>query len=152
MINLTEIKRGYTSAIPLTFDGRVLLQRKTEDYSFWPNCWATFGGGIKIGENPLESVLREFRAETGIDLENPRKFYEQEFTDESKIGERKRRWGIIYWFASELNGNLGKIKITEGAEYGVFTEDKLDEFFEQNLIIPYQYKTLKRFFESFRAR
>ena len=149
---MTEVKKNYTSVIPMTSDGKILLQRKTQDYPFWPNCFATFGGGIKNGESPLESITREFRKETGIDLENPMDFCEQIFLDESKLGERKTRNGIIYWFASELNGNISNIKITEGAGYEIFSESELKRLSEKNLIVPYQYETIRKFFEGLRGK
>jgi ADP-ribose pyrophosphatase YjhB (NUDIX family) len=51
-----------TSAV-VDDQGRILLQRRLDSGN-----WALPGGGMEIGETLTESVLREFREETGYDV------------------------------------------------------------------------------------
>jgi len=41
-----------------------LAQRSKRDLNF-PNTWATLGGGVKPGEEPIEAAKREVKEETG---------------------------------------------------------------------------------------
>ncbi len=46
-------------------DGAVLLVR-CSDQSDFPGLWSLPGGGVDHGEHPLDTVVREFREETGL--------------------------------------------------------------------------------------
>jgi len=46
-------------------DGQVLIQQRTEPPEM-AGLWEFPGGGIEPGEAPAESLIREFREETGI--------------------------------------------------------------------------------------
>jgi 8-oxo-dGTP diphosphatase len=47
--------------------GRVLLARNSGASEF-PGLWGLPGGGVEQGEHPDDTVLREFREETGLDV------------------------------------------------------------------------------------
>lgn len=46
-------------------DGRVLLARGSAESDF-PGAWSLPGGGVEHGENPDDTVVREFAEETGL--------------------------------------------------------------------------------------
>jgi ADP-ribose pyrophosphatase YjhB (NUDIX family) len=48
-------------------DGRVLLARRA--HSPWFGLWGAPGGFCEFGEHPAETVVREVREETGVDVE-----------------------------------------------------------------------------------
>lgn len=48
-------------------DGSVLLTRGSKASAF-PGVWSLPGGGIDQGEHPDDTVVREFREETGLDV------------------------------------------------------------------------------------
>ncbi|MFJ9440490.1 NUDIX hydrolase [Kitasatospora sp. NPDC101235] len=52
------------TAVVTDVDGRLLLIHKTDN-----NLWALPGGGHDIGESVADTVVREVREETGIDVE-----------------------------------------------------------------------------------
>ncbi|MFD9691194.1 NUDIX hydrolase [Kitasatospora sp. NPDC059088] len=52
------------TAVVRDTDGRLLLIHKTDN-----NLWALPGGGHDIGESVADTVVREVREETGIDVE-----------------------------------------------------------------------------------
>ncbi|MFJ4683918.1 NUDIX hydrolase [Streptomyces sp. NPDC091377] len=52
------------STIVVDADGRVLLQRRTDN-----GMWALPGGAMKIGESLPDCAIRETREETGFDVE-----------------------------------------------------------------------------------
>jgi ADP-ribose pyrophosphatase YjhB (NUDIX family) len=52
------------SAIITSEEGKILLQRRSDN-----DLWALPGGTIEIGENISETVKREVKEETGLDVE-----------------------------------------------------------------------------------
>lgn len=50
-------------AVVLDEEGRVLLIHKTDN-----NLWALPGGGHEIGESIIDTVVREVKEETGVDV------------------------------------------------------------------------------------
>ena len=124
---MEALNRNYTSALVLNDTKKLLMQLKDGGYPFWPNCWATFGGGIKEDlETPFECMIREFDNETGIRIESFIPFYEEDFSDESKVGTGLIRDGRIYYFSAEISeADSRKIKITEGINYGFFNSHLL---------------------------
>lgn len=63
----TQFKRRYVGCIVLTQDFRILLQQRGPDWSSFPGCLSTFGGGIEEGETPLQALLRELKEELGAE-------------------------------------------------------------------------------------
>jgi ADP-ribose pyrophosphatase YjhB (NUDIX family) len=51
-------------------DGQVLLVRSSSP-QISPPLWWLPGGGIDFGESPEETLLREFREETGLTIKDP---------------------------------------------------------------------------------
>jgi 8-oxo-dGTP diphosphatase len=49
-------------------DGRVLLARSS-DKSDFPGVWQIPGGGLEHGEPPAHALVREYREETGLEIE-----------------------------------------------------------------------------------
>jgi ADP-ribose pyrophosphatase YjhB (NUDIX family) len=48
-------------------DGRVLLARRA--HAPWYGLWASPGGFCELGEHPADTVVRELREETGLEVE-----------------------------------------------------------------------------------
>lgn len=49
----------------VTQKGELLLQQRDWEVPNFPGCLATFGGGIEIGETPMEALIRELNEELG---------------------------------------------------------------------------------------
>ena len=63
-------ERNVAVIILLNKDNEVILQKKDLGFRTWPGYWCFFGGGIREGEKPEETIKREIRAETGLELDN----------------------------------------------------------------------------------
>ena len=51
-------------------DGRLLIQRRTEQKHIWPGRWdVSIGGGVDAGETSRQGAEREFREELGYPLD-----------------------------------------------------------------------------------
>ncbi len=62
------------------------------------------GGGVELGEAPIEALRREYREETGLEIRPLRVLYASEEAHISK----QRPWQIvsIYWLVEEAGGEL----------------------------------------------
>jgi 8-oxo-dGTP diphosphatase len=49
-------------------DNKFLLIKRNSNYNYDPDCWDLPGGGINFGEQPLETIIRETKEETDIDI------------------------------------------------------------------------------------
>lgn len=50
------------------FDGKILLQHRTDDAPKYLSLWGFFSGGVEKGESPLEAVKREALEELNYNL------------------------------------------------------------------------------------
>ncbi|MEK6872940.1 MAG: NUDIX hydrolase [Nanoarchaeota archaeon] len=145
---MKTIERNYSVGMPLDPNNRLLLQRKDSGYIFWPNYWCTFGGGMKKGEYPLETIVREIKEENGLELTDIKLFELQPFVDYSKFGDPIERKGFVYYFGSRFDGNLKKVRIGEGAGFSVFDREELVRYNKLGLIVPNNYEVIDRFMNS----
>jgi len=62
------------------------------------------GGGVELGEAPIEALRREYREETGLEIRPLRVLYASEEAHISK----QRPWQIvsIYWLVEQVSGEL----------------------------------------------
>ena len=83
--------------------GKVLLTRsrfRSTEFVNFP------GGGVRIGEAPMQALLRELRDETGLSVRPVRPLYASEGAHLST--QMPIQIVGIYWLVSELSGKLKK--------------------------------------------
>ncbi|WP_062199694.1 NUDIX hydrolase [Massilibacterium senegalense] len=86
-----------TNCVLLKDDQLLLLQKPRRDW------WVAPGGKMESGETVKESVIREYREETGIYLSNPT--LKGIFTIQIKEGtEIMSEWMMFTFFATEFEG------------------------------------------------
>jgi len=100
------------------YEGSHLLLQLRDDKPdiFYPNHWGLFGGTVDEGETPTEAMQRELEEEIGWtppELKFLLKCEELDFPC------------ISYIFAAPLTVDLGKLQLTEGQAFGMFTLDEL---------------------------
>ncbi|GIF65877.1 hypothetical protein Ais01nite_39120 [Asanoa ishikariensis] len=62
-------RRRRIGAYGLCRDGDRVLLTRTSDKSDFPGVWQIPGGGLEHGEAPVHALVREYREETGLEIE-----------------------------------------------------------------------------------
>lgn len=66
--NIKEMPQ-LTSCIILTFDKRILLQKRPDNWRTYPGYVCCFGGHVDKGEPPLQAICRELQEELGASVD-----------------------------------------------------------------------------------
>lgn len=109
------------SAIVINDEGKILLHRRSDN-----DLWALPGGAMEIGESITETVIREVKEETGLDVvpeyvigiyPNPK--HVVAFSD----GEVRQQFSVC--FACKITG--GKLQVSEESfEVAFFSPEEIE--------------------------
>ena len=95
----------------------VLLQLRDNDPSIrFPNHWVLIGGKVEKGETPEEAIRREIMEEMGIQITSFKNFKNYQFDNEEQ-----------HIFMVNMNIELEKIKLNEGAGINYFSEESAEK-------------------------
>lgn len=110
--------------------GKVLIIHRTETAPSKPNCWDLPGGGIDFGEDPLKSIKREIKEETGLEISEL-----QPFDLTSKINDLGEFWVSIAYRACAKSENV-RLSF-EHNDYKWIGVDKLPDFTDSKRFIKF---------------
>ena len=109
------------SAVVVDDAGRILLHRRTDNA-----LWSIPGGAMEVGESIAETVVREVKEETGLDVEPERVvgiYSNPQHVIEYADGEVRQQFSIC--FACRLVG--GQVALSdESSEVGFFTPAEIE--------------------------
>jgi len=124
-------------AICIIFDkqNRILLQKKTLDYKYYPNGpWLLPGGKLEKNELPEKTIMRELEEEFGNNF-YVKFFKTSSFTNPLGFNVKE------HVFISKFNGNISQIRLSEGIGFAFFDISELDSInispFHLNIIKEY---------------
>ena len=106
-------------------EGKVLLVKRKKEEKFLPEHFEMPGGKVDFGEDPKESLKREFKEEVGMDIKIKKSY--RTFAYESDRGMR-HTVEIVYTVSLQEEG---EVQITLGddhTEYIFVGEDKLEQY------------------------
>lgn len=88
--------------IVLSQDGKIVLQQRDSASPTYPDCLATFGGGLEPGESPIQALVRELKEELGAQVQ------ESEVISLGAITERATNYSeLIYvYFWQDKYGSI----------------------------------------------
>jgi len=106
-------------------DDTILLGRRTDN-----NLWGSPGGGVELGETPVEAVIREIKEETGLTASE---FFLEAAGQTYSLNE-DQIWHSFIFVCSQFSGELvpqpGEVEelkwvpLSELSEYNLFTPTK----------------------------
>lgn len=110
------------SAIVTDAEGRILLHRRRGN-----QLWSIPGGGMEIGETIRETVIREVKEETGLDIEPERLvgiYSNPNHVTAYDDGEVRQQFSVC--FACRLVGGHLRSDDDESLAVGFFTPDEIE--------------------------
>jgi len=111
--------RNTVSLIFFDDDGKILLQHRTDDAPIFPSYRWLFGGTIKKGETPEETVNREIWEEINYRLTNPTHVLTIQYQDAAHNNS-----GNKYYFIEKCL-DKSNLKLNEGQDMRWFSYDEL---------------------------
>ena len=90
---------------------RILLQHRDENIRRLPGYWAFFGGGIKSGEDPEETIKRETLEELNYILRDPKLIMVQKLEDKS---QKELKYVFVEKY---INKNILKLQEGQGMDW-----------------------------------
>lgn len=64
--------------------GEILILQRTKNNKAFPDYWDMPGGTLKDGEDPAQGAIRETKEETGLDISDPKLFFQKSNMDVAK--------------------------------------------------------------------
>ncbi|KKT13806.1 MAG: Hydrolase, NUDIX family [Candidatus Falkowbacteria bacterium GW2011_GWF2_43_32] len=113
-------------------NGKFLTMRRTKTAPSNPLYWDLPGGDVKFGEEPLKSIIREVKEETGLVVNNISLFGVDAHTTLS--GD--------YWVTLAFRGFISRGKLLISWEHDLYKWVSIDEFLK--LKIPNKLRKLTR--------
>ena len=124
---IIEIKKpSLIGGVIVKSEGQVLLVRRSETASKYPNFWAVPMGHVKSGETSKEGAYREFYEETKLDIDPNSLVYLTTLKD-SKYNR------ILKIYTTELEGQPEPELDEEHSDWGYYSTDSLPRPIENNL-------------------
>lgn len=103
------MKRDVSILILIDKNKHILLQHRDDKAKRFALQWGFFGGGMKEGENPEQTLYREIKEELAYTPQSPKLIWQQEYTipelDES---------GTEYVFIEQYDGS--PLQLSEGGD------------------------------------
>ena len=121
-------------------NGKILLEKRKNDPG--KGKWSVPGGLVELGENIEETVLREVKEETNLEVENPQHVDVVTHVSLDKNGKIKYHFVIIDYLVKVKRGTLKAASDAEKLQWVPF--DKVEKY---NLT-----KSFRAFFEKNRQR
>lgn len=111
-------RHRFVGVIFVNREGKVLLQLRRGDESYYPGYWTLPGGKIGQDESTKDALRREVREELGIDLNNYKLFKKIVEKTERKIIERNI--AAIY-----IDKNIKDLELGEGVALRYFSQEEI---------------------------
>ena len=108
----------------LKHEGKVLVVRRGTHEKFLPEYYELPGGKVDFGENPIESLEREYREEVNLKVKVGKPY--RIFSYESNEGKRHT---VEILFLVELDDDLKNIKLgKDHDDYALIKEDEIENY------------------------
>ncbi len=114
------MKRDVSIIVLVDTEGRILLQHRDANAKRFALQWGFFGGGMKEGETPEQTMYREIKEELTYTPHSPKLIWQQEYTI-PELGES----GTEYVFIEQYDGS--PLQLSEGGDMRWCTLEEAQE-------------------------
>jgi len=118
-------------------DGKILLEKRKNEPG--KGKWSIPGGLVELGESVEQTVIREVKEETGLEVEKPEHIDVVDNITRDENGEIKYHFVIIDYFVKLKGGTMKAMSDAEELRWVTFDDvEKYDltitfrEFFQRN--------------------
>ena len=101
-------------------DGKILLEKRKNDPG--KGKWSIPGGLVELGESVEQTVIREVREETGLEVEEPEHIDVVDNVIRDENGEIKYHFVIIDYFVKLKGGTMKAMSDAEELRWVTFDE------------------------------
>lgn len=115
---------------------KILIQKRAKNKKLEPNVWAMTGGSVILGENSLETIIREAREELGINI-NP---------EELRIVTRFRTgnvWIDAYLIKNNYDISQMQLQEEEVSDVRWATWNEINELVDRGMFIAHRWEFMK---------
>ncbi|MCI8761160.1 MAG: NUDIX domain-containing protein [Clostridia bacterium] len=123
-------------------DNKILIQKRSENKKLEPNVWAMTGGSVMVGENSLETIVREAKEELDIEID-PNKL---ELVTKFKTGNV---WIETYILKNDYDIAKMKFQKEEVSDAKWVTWNEIDELVKKGMFIKHRWEFVKEILKEF---
>ena len=119
----TKFFEQWIAAVAVIFnrEGKILLTKRHQPESEFHDRWQLPGGGVEYGENPIDTIVREIKEETGLSIDLISEF------PSIYSAHRPDSHGIILSFpARYTKGEIDISRDDETGDFGWFFENEIE--------------------------
>lgn len=125
-------------------DGRYLITQRKLDKEWGAGWWEVPGGGVNVGEDSRDAVIREIREETGIDVSQAAGGYASSYKRVNP--EEKNNYFVdIYKFILDFVDNDVKVQPEEVEGFKIATLEEIRAFAQEGIFL--HYDSMKEVFD-----
>ncbi len=122
-------------------ENKILIQKRSENKRLEPNVWAMTGGSVIVGENSLETIVREAKEELDIDI-NPN---ELKFITKFKTGNV---WIDTYILKYDYDISKMKFQADEVSDAKWATWEEINTLVDNGEFIKHRWEFVNQFLKE----
>lgn len=122
-------------------ENKILIQKRSANKRLEPNVWAMTGGSVIVGENSLETIIRETKEELGINVD----------ANKLKLITKFRTgnvWIDTYILKCDYNISKMKFQKEEVSDAKWATWDEINELVKEGKFIKNRWEFVKEFLKK----
>ena len=110
-------KENHTVKAVIYLDNKLLLQLRDQKQTiFYPGVWGLFGGGVDVGEKPIDALKRELLEEIGLEIKSAKLLFSW---------NHDKYNSILHFFLVPLTVELEKLCLNEGQGMDLFSIEQI---------------------------
>ena len=122
-------------------DFKILIQKRSKQKKLEPNVWAMTGGSVILGENPVDTIIREAKEELGININAK----DLKLITKFKTGNV---WLVEYILKCDYDISKMKFKEDEVSDAKWATWEEINDLVNNGEFIKYRWEFVSKFLKK----